>query len=127
MTKIGWATDSFGHSHSQVALQHLLGIEFQGIERIDDRYIYQHHKESLLEFYWSPRSDSNNMKYGGVVTHVRHFLHEVNDYRRWNMAENIRDYEQIKSNMKNLYHKNKFFRFLGNDFEEFIPEEFANL
>ena len=25
-TKIGWATDSFGHSHSQVALQHLLGI-----------------------------------------------------------------------------------------------------
>lgn len=25
-TKIGWATDSFGHSHSQVALQHLLGF-----------------------------------------------------------------------------------------------------
>ena len=25
-TKIGWATDSFGHSHSQAALQHLLGI-----------------------------------------------------------------------------------------------------
>jgi hypothetical protein len=29
--KIGWATDSFGHSHSQAALLHLLGISFQGI------------------------------------------------------------------------------------------------
>lgn len=26
-----------------------------------------------------------------------------------------------------MYHKNKLFRFLGNDFEEFIPEEFQNL
>ena len=40
--KIGWATDSFGHSHSQAALEHLLGIEFQGIERVDDRYVNQH-------------------------------------------------------------------------------------
>jgi hypothetical protein len=24
--KVGWATDSFGHSHSQAALEHLLGI-----------------------------------------------------------------------------------------------------
>jgi hypothetical protein len=48
LTKIGWATDCFGHSHSQVALQHLLGIEFQGIERIDDRYIYQRRGGSLM-------------------------------------------------------------------------------
>lgn len=46
--KIGWATDSFGHSHSQVALQHLLGFEFQGIERIDDRYIYERKGGPLL-------------------------------------------------------------------------------
>jgi len=26
VNKIGWATDSFGHSHSQVALEHLLGF-----------------------------------------------------------------------------------------------------
>ena len=26
-----------------------------------------------------------------------------------------------------MYGKNKFFRFLGNDFEEFITEEFVNL
>jgi hypothetical protein len=71
----------------------------------------------LLEFYWSPKSDSNGMKYGGIVTHVRHFLHEVNDYRRWNIGEQIRDYEQLEINMKKLYHKNKLFRFLGNDFE----------
>ena len=24
--KIAWATDSFGHSHSQAAIEHLLGI-----------------------------------------------------------------------------------------------------
>jgi len=47
-TRIGWASDSFGHSHSQVALQHLLGIEFQGIERIDDRYIYQRKDGNLM-------------------------------------------------------------------------------
>jgi hypothetical protein len=79
--KIGWATDSFGHSHSQAALLHLLGYEMQGIERIDDRYIYQRREGSLLEFYWSAVSDSNGRKYGGVFTHIRHFLHEVNNYR----------------------------------------------
>ena len=26
IVKIGWATDSFGHSHSQAALEHILGI-----------------------------------------------------------------------------------------------------
>ena len=119
-TKIGWATDSFGHSHSQVAIQHLLGFEFQGIERIDDRYIYERKDGSLLEFYWSPVSDSNNRKYGGVVTYVRHFLHEVNDLRRVNPASVAGDFEQLTKNMKKLYKKNKLFRFLGNDFEEFI-------
>ena len=29
--------------------------------------------------------------------------------------------------MANVYHKNKYFRFLGNDFEEFIPQEFEVL
>lgn len=29
--------------------------------------------------------------------------------------------------MERLYKKNKLFRFLGNDFEEFIPEEFVKL
>jgi hypothetical protein len=29
--------------------------------------------------------------------------------------------------MEKLYKKNKLFRFLGNDFEEFITEEFTNL
>jgi hypothetical protein len=29
--------------------------------------------------------------------------------------------------MKSLYGKNKFFRFMGNDFEEFTTEEFKNL
>lgn len=46
--KIAWATDSFGHSHSQAALEHLLGIEFQGIERVDDRYIRKHNDGPLL-------------------------------------------------------------------------------
>ena len=29
--------------------------------------------------------------------------------------------------MRKLYKKNKLFRFLGNDFEEFIDQEFTNL
>lgn len=29
--------------------------------------------------------------------------------------------------MNQMYNKNKHFRFLGNDFEEFIPQEFENL
>jgi len=29
--------------------------------------------------------------------------------------------------MEKLYHKNKLFRFLGNDFEEFVPAEFTRL
>lgn len=45
---IAWATDSFGHSHSQAAIEHLLGFEIQGIERIDDRYIFKRKGESLL-------------------------------------------------------------------------------
>jgi len=115
-TKIGWATDSFGHSHSQVALEHLLGFEFQGIERIDDRYIYERKGGPLLEFYWSPVSDSNGRKYGGVVTQIRHFLHEVNDLRRENEQSIAFDFHKLEENMLKLYGKNKLFRFLGNDF-----------
>lgn len=59
-----------------------MGFEFQAIERVDDRYIHQRNKNSSLEFYWAPVSDSNNLSYGGVVTYVRHFLHEVNNLRR---------------------------------------------
>jgi hypothetical protein len=29
--------------------------------------------------------------------------------------------------MKKLYHGNKYFRFIGNDFEEVVPEEFSML
>jgi hypothetical protein len=55
------------------------------------------------------------------VTHVRHFLHEVNDLRNTNAQSIQRDFEQLKPNMEKLYGKNKLFRFLGNDFEEFVP------
>lgn len=70
-----------------------------------------------MEFYWQPVSDSNGRKYGGLLNHVRHFLHEVNDLRRISPSEVSRDFKVLKTNMKNLYNKNKFFRFLGNDFE----------
>lgn len=33
--RVGWATDCFGHSHSQAALLNELGMEMQGIERFD--------------------------------------------------------------------------------------------
>lgn len=81
----------------------------------------------LLEFYWLPVSDSNNLTYGGVLNHLRHFLHEVNDYRGGNNNQIKSDYVNIKSKMQEAYRKNKLFRFLGNDFEEFIPIEFATL
>lgn len=116
VNKIGWATDSFGHSHSQVALEHLLGFEFQGIERVDDRYIHQHKPKPLLEFYWQPVSDSNGKKYGGLLNHVRHFLHEVNDLRRIPSNSITVDFRSLENAMKPLYNKNKFFRFLGTFF-----------
>jgi len=95
VNKIGWATDSFGHSHSQVALEHLLGFEFQGIERIDDRYIYQRQNKPLLEFYWQPVSDSNGRKYGGLLNQIRHFLHEVNDLRRVQPSSVSHDFRSL--------------------------------
>jgi hypothetical protein len=80
-----------------------------------------------LEFYWSAVSDSNGRKYGGVMTLIRHFLHEVNDLRRTNDNSIVADFQKVEENMKKLYKTNKFFRFLGNDFEEFVDEEFTNL
>ena len=38
-----------------------------------------------------------------------------------------RDFSRLSDNMKKLYHHPKFYRFLGNDFEEFIPGEFEKL
>ena len=126
--KIGWATDCFGHSHSQAALEHLLGIQFQGIERVDDRYVNLHFDKPLLEFYWNTISDSNNISYGGVLNHVRHFLHEVNDLRQGRIPGLKQDFTDIEDAMKtHYYNKNKMFRFLGNDFEQFIPAEFEVL
>lgn len=61
------------------------------------------------------------------MTLVRHFLHEVNDLRRANVDGIVSDFQKLEENMKKLYKKNKLFRFLGNDFEEFVDEEFSNL
>ena len=97
-------------------------MEFQGIERIDERYIYDRIGGPLLQFYWSSVSDSNNLKYGGVLTYIRHFLHEVNDLRQTNAQAIAMDYTNLEKNMESLYKINKYFRFLGNDFEEFITE-----
>jgi hypothetical protein len=72
-------------------------------------------------------SDSNGRKYGGVMTQVRHFLHEVNDLRHANIDGIVADFTKLEANMLKLYKKNKLFRFLGNDFEEFIDEEFTAL
>ena len=55
---------------------------------------------------------------------MRHFLHEVNNLRGIDPMALVDDFLRLKDNMKGLYHKNKLFRFLGNDFEEFITMEF---
>jgi hypothetical protein len=54
------------------------------------------------------------------VTYVRHFLHEVNDLRFITPNSIAQDFTDLSKTMKSLYSKPKFFRFLGNDFEEFI-------
>lgn len=77
-----------------------MGIEFQGIERVDDRYVNQHNNGPLLEFYWEPVSNSNNKSYGGVLNHVRHFLHEVNNLRGIDEGSVKRDFEIIMKKMK---------------------------
>lgn len=69
-----------------------------------------------MEFYWNPKSDSNNLTYGGLVTHVRHFLHEVNDLRNTYPETVADDFKKLEKVMKKVYRKNKLFRFLGNDF-----------
>lgn len=58
---------------------------------------------------------------------MRHFLHEVNDLRRTPLESLKADFVEVEERMRAMYHKNKVFRFLGNDFEEFITEEFINL
>ena len=49
----------------------------------------------MLEFYWSAVSDSNGRKYGGVLTQVRHFLHEVNDLRNANVDGIVSDFRKL--------------------------------
>jgi hypothetical protein len=56
------------------------------------------------------------MSYGGVLNHVRHFLHEVNDFRTTPLELIKEDFEKIIKIMKKYYNHNKLFRFLGNDF-----------
>jgi len=57
------------------------------------------------------------LTYGGVLNHVRHFLHEVNNYRGTPPSQIASDYKEIENVMRNKYYrKNKLFRFLGNDF-----------
>lgn len=124
---MAWATDCFGHSHSVAALLNELGFEMQGIERMDERYIHQRVGGPLLEMFWRTKSDSNNMTYGGLMTHIRHFLHEVNDYRNVPVQTTVADYQKITQAMEELYKKKILFRFLGNDFEEFIDSEFEHL
>ena len=99
----------------------------QGIERIDDRYIYQRKDGSLLEFYWSAASDSNGLKYGGVFTYIRHFLHEFINYRQMSPASIANDHERMVTTMKKMFKGNKYFRFVGNDFEEFNEEDFKRM
>lgn len=66
-------------------------------------------------------SDSNGRRYGGVYTHIRHFLHEFVDLRTENVNNIVNDYEKVNMIMNKLYRRKKLFRFVGNDFEEFIP------
>jgi len=79
--RLGWATDSFGHSHSQAALLNELGLEMQVVERTDGRFIYHHNGGPLLEWFWMARSDSNNVTYGGLLTNLRHWPHEQSNMR----------------------------------------------
>jgi hypothetical protein len=54
----------------------------QGVERFDERYTHLRKDGPLLEFYWAAKSDSNNITYGGIMTHLRYFNHEPADYLR---------------------------------------------
>ena len=127
ISRVAWATDCFGHSNSQAALVNELGFEMQGIERLDERYIHERNGGPLLEFYWKTKSDSNNRVYGGLFTHVRYFLHEVNNLRNIPVDSTINEFKMVTSAMESLYKKKVSFRFLGNDFEEFIDPEFTHL
>ena len=51
-------------------------------------------------------------------------MHEVNDLRFTNTNMIKDDNKNVKQIMDKLYRRNKKFRFLGNDFEEFITSEF---
>ena len=62
-------------------------------------------------------SDSNGRRYGGVYTHIRHFLHEFVDYRLESVGVLMNDYEGVNKVMNKLYKRKKLFRFVGNDFE----------
>lgn len=99
----------------------------QAIERMDERYIHERNGGPLLELFWKAKSDSNNKSYGGLMTHIRHFLHEVNNYRVTSIQETVNDFKNITKAMEEIYQKKILFRFLGNDFEEFISSEFTHL
>jgi len=62
-------------------------------------------------------SESNGRRYGGVFTHIRHYLHEFVDYRLESVDVLTKDYEDVNKVMNKLYKRKKLFRFIGNDFE----------
>lgn len=50
------------------------------------------------------------------------------DYRITSVDSIVKDYVLVNSNMKKLYNnQKKLFKFVGNDFEEFISIEFNKL
>lgn len=70
-----------------------------------------------MEYYWATRSDSNNITYGGLMTHLRHYPHDFPDYlRRSDMSRATGEISRLQSAMHKLYGKNTLFYFYGNDF-----------
>ena len=94
----------------------------QGIERMDERYIHDRNDNPLNELFWKTKSDSNNKTYGGLLTHIRYFLHEVNDLRNVDVPGTVQEFQKVTKAMESMYQKKILFRFLGNDFEEFISK-----
>lgn len=125
--RVGWATDSFGHSHSQAALLNELGMEMQVVERTDPRFIYKRKSGPLLEWYWLLRSDSNNLTYGGLLTNLRHHTHEASTTRSNPNGTISVEMRKTITTMSRLYDRGLLFKFYGDDFEEITTVDFENL